>query len=72
MPRRKTTGRKTRFGGWDKTLKGLRKRYTVKPKENTIHGGANTASRPSFHQRTLVIRGRVRAHPLPSRLEVKR
>jgi hypothetical protein len=63
MPRRKTA-KKQRYGSWNKALKGLRKRYEAKPTENTIHGGATI--RPSFHLKTVTVKGRQKAHPVPS------
>jgi hypothetical protein len=73
MPHRNVSkkAKKQRYGGWDKTLKTLRKRYTVK-QEDTIRGKGNKNTPLSFHMRNVVVGGRSKAHPLPKRLEAKR
>jgi hypothetical protein len=65
MPHRNVSkkAKKQRYGGWDKTLKGLRKRY----EEDTIRGKGNRKTPLSFHLKTVVMGGRQKAHPVPKR-----
>jgi hypothetical protein len=69
MPHRNVSKKaaKQRYGGWDKTLKTLRKRYEAKPMEDTIQGKGNKNTLPSFHMRNVVAGGRQRTHPIPQR-----
>jgi hypothetical protein len=73
MPHRNVSkkAKKQRYGGWDKTLKGLRKKYETKPKESTIRGKSSVRAPLSFHLKTVVVGGRQKAHPVPN-VEVKR